>query len=115
MGRPFKFKPEQLKFIVECFSKDKSAISAKRAFTKRFGDSHWLRKIKPYTFQRAYENFMEKGQQHSDQLSKKKKKEPSKKTENTVQRIKDFFEENPSLSLRKAEKKMEPRIPRSTV
>ena len=113
MAPPLTFNPVQLKFIGKCFSKDYGEIETKRAFRKEFGDSHWLRKLKPYSFRRAYDQFLKKGAKNSDKVvPKNKNKKPN---EAAIQVVKNYFEENPSHSLRKAEAKIEPRIPRSTV
>ena len=109
-----KFNKKQLEFIVGCYSgKGYGDVETYRAFTREFGDSHWLRQLgkRPHKFKEAYQNFMKKGAQHGHIVSSLKGKKKPNQTK--VDAVKDYFEENPEKSIRNASREIE--IPKSTV
>ena len=108
-----KFNEKQLKFIVGCYSKGYGDVETFRAFTREFGNSHWLRQLgkRPHKFKEAYDNVIKKGAQHGNVVSKLKGKKKPNQTK--VDAVKNYFEEHPEKSIRKASRAI--KIPKSTV
>ena len=99
------FSMEEKKFIVREFAKNPSPEKVRRAFISHFHiRGRATQAYKRNMFSRVRDNFEKFG----SVCPRKPLKKKTKRTQEAIQEVKDFIEENPRCSLRKAEQQISP-------